>query len=237
MKVTQYGLQDCYQRAFNAIVAANMSGPGGLSLQDATIEAQNAVLSQSYLRLEQPIVASSNTLFFPVLDTQQQGASGVTRLTEVRLAQQDSFFVSNIAVYIAKAASATDTSFFLNTYPNAITFPLGGLITGGSQPLSTFYNGLMKITINKNVIVPAYPMTNFFQRYQTQLTAATDSPEDQIDFSDVALWEPNINIVGTKSNNIQIVMPNGIAQANLDANTYAVIILQGILAQNVTLVS
>ncbi len=172
-----------------------------------------------------------------MLDTQQQGASGVVRPGEVRLAQQDSFFVSNLAVYIAKAASATDVSFFPNTYPNPVTFPLGGLIAGGSAPLYTFYNGFLKITINKSVIVPNYPMTNFLQKYQTQLTAATDSPEDQLDMSDVSLWEPNINFVGTKNTNIQVIMPGGILQANLDANTYAIIIAQGMLAQNVTLMS
>src|SRR5215469_5469945 len=122
MVVNQYGLQDCYKRAFNAIVNANVEG--GMSLDAATREAQNAVLSQSYLRLEQPIVASANTLFFPILDNQGGGANpNVQRLTEVRLAQQDSFFCSNISMYIARASSATDVTFFPNTYPNPITFP------------------------------------------------------------------------------------------------------------------
>ena len=235
MRVSQFGLTDCFSRAYNAIVNANMRG--GMSLQDATAEAQNAVLSQSYLRLEQPIVASNNTMFFPVLNNQAGGANASARPTEVRLSQQDSFFVSNIAVYIAKASSTTDTTFFPNTYPNPIVFPLGGLLTGGSSPLSALYNGFMKITINKSVIVPAYPMDNFLTIPQTQLTAATNSPESQLDMSEVALWEPNINLVGTKSSDIQIIMPSGILTANLDANTYVIIKLQGILAQNVTLMS
>lgn len=235
MRVSQFGLTDCFSRAFNAIVNANVRG--GMSLQDATAEAQNAVLSQSYLRLEQPIVASNSILFFPILNNQSGGANAIVRPTEVRLAQQDSFFCSNIAVYIAKAASAADVAYFPNTYPNPVVFPLGGLLTGGGSPLQTLYNGFMKITINKSVIIPAYPVDNFLQIPQTQLTAAANSPESQLDMSEVSLWEPNINFVGTKSSDIQITMPAGILNANLDANTYVIIKIQGILAQNVTLMS
>lgn len=236
MRVSQFGLTDCFQRAFNAIVNANMAG--GMSLQNATADAQNAVLSQSYLRLEQPITASNNTIFFPILNNQAGGANATARPTEVRLSQQDSFFCSNIAIYIARASSSGDTIFFPVTYPNPIVFPLGGLISGtGDMPLMALYNGYMKITINKSVIVPAYPMDNFLNIPQTQVTAAANSPETQVDMSEVSLWEPNINFVGTKSSDIQIVMPSGILTANLDSNTYVVVKLQGILAQNVTLMS
>lgn len=236
MRTSQFGLTDCFSRAFNAIVNANVRG--GMSLQDATNEAQNAVLSQSYLRLEQPIVAGTNTLFFPILNNQSGGANLTSRPTEVRLAQQDSFFCSSIAVYIARASGSTDVTFFPQTYGNPVVFPLGGLVSGtGDSPLSTFYNGYMKITINKSVIVPAYPVDNFLQIPQTQLTAAANSPETQLDMQEVSLWEPNINFVGTKSSDIQIIMPAGILTANLDTNTYVIIKLQGILAQNVTLMS
>lgn len=244
MQVTQYGLQDCYKRAYNAIVEANLAQMGVTmanatpsQLQNANAQAQNAVLSQAYLRLEQPIVASQNTILFPILNNQTSGGSGAIRPTEVRLSQQDSFFCSNISIYLAKAASTTDVAFKLETYPNSVSFALGGAVTGNSAPLFTFYNGYLVITINKSVIVPNYPVNNFLQIPQTQLTAATNSPETQFDPSQVSLWEPNINFVGTKSSNISIVMPAGILNAALDANTYAVIILQGILAQNVTLMS
>jgi hypothetical protein len=239
MNVTQYGLQDCYKRAFNAIVDAYyQGGRGGVTLEAATAEAQNAVLSQSYLRLEQPIVASNSQIFFPILNNQSGGVSVNARPTEIRLSQQDSFFCSNIAIYIARASSTTDTAFFPQTYPNPVTFPLGGLVSGtGDAPLYNFYNGFMKITINKSVIVPNYPIDNFLQIPQTQLTAATNSPETQLDMSQVALWEPNINFVGTKSSDITINMPAGILTANLDTNTYVIIKIQGILAQNVTLMS
>jgi hypothetical protein len=235
MKVSQYGLQDSFQRARNAIMTAYINS--GMSAGDAEKEVQNAVLAQSYLRLEQPIVASQNTLVFPILTNQGGGSNATPRPTEVRLNQQDSFFASSLQVYLAKAISATDSTFELQTYPNPVTFPLGGLVATGSAPLYTFYNGFLQVVVNKSVIIPNYPLSNFCQIPQTQLTAAANSPETQFDPGESVLLEPNINFVGTKSNNLQVIMPAGILTGVLDTFTYVVMVIQGILAQNVTLMS
>lgn len=232
-QVSQHGLSQAFQRAKASIIAANLAGilnPTTAQIQAAQNEADNAVLSQSYLRLEQPLVASQNLVKFPLL-INAAGAAPV-RTTEVRLNQQDAFFCSSIGIYIAVATSATVTNFALQTYPNPVTFATGGALPA---PLNTFYNGFLKITINKSVIVPNYPMTNFYQIPQTQLTAATNSPNTEIDFSIVSLWEPTINFIGTKQSDLTIEMPTNLTA--VDANTYAVIILQGVLAQNVTLMS
>jgi len=229
MGLSQYGLQDAYKRAKAAVIAAYISS--GLDAKSAQLQADNAVLSQSYLRLEQELNASSTNYTFPVLNN--QNAPGQTqRATEVRLAQQDCFFASSISIYLANAESATATNFQLLTYPSPGVFTLGG---AAPAPLNTFYNGYMSLTINKSVIIPNYPLLNFYQIPQTQLTAATNSPQDQFDPTVVSLWEPNISFVGTKQSNITIVLPS--AMGTIDEYTYAVIELQGVLAQNVTLMS
>lgn len=234
MQTTQWGLGDCFKRAKQAIYNANIMS--GLDAAAANAAVDNAVLSQSYLRLEQPITTNNSVITFPVLSNQSSGVTGTAqRASEIRLDQQDAFFVSNIAVYIALAASATATTFFPQTYPNPSIFSTGGAITGGSQPLMSFYNGFLKLTVNKSVIIPQYPLLNFYYIPQTQLTAATNSPETQFDPNIVSLWEPNINLIGSKANNFSINMPN--IPSAVDANTYAVILLQGILAQNVTILS
>jgi hypothetical protein len=141
-------------------------------------------------------------------------------------------------MYIARAQSATDVAFELLTSPNAVDFPLGGLITGSSAPLWTLYNGFLKVTINKSVIIPNYPLANFVYIPQTQRLAVTANAQiSQLDPNIVALFEPNINLIGTKSNNFQINMPAGIVTANLDTNTIVILSMQGVLAQNVTLMS
>lgn len=226
MQVTQYGLQDCFKRAYAAIVNANMAS--GLDQGAANAAAQNAVMSQSYLRLEQPLATNASIFQFPIL-ANQTGSNNPVRATEVRLAQQDSFFCSSIAIYITVASSATATNFVLETYPSPTVF------TTGAASLYTLYNGFIQVNINKSIIIPNLAMNNFLQVPQTQKTAATNSPIDQYDPSQVFLFEPNINFVGTKNSQITAVLPSNMT--TLDANTYMVIIMQGILAQNVTLMS
>lgn len=209
--VSQYGLQEAFQRARKGLTDAGLSGE----------DVNNAVLSMSYLRLEQQIVINQSLFTFPVLTT-----SGAVRPTEVRLDQQDAFFCNNIAVYIFINAGSNIVP---KTWPNPVTFP-----TGAAQ-LYSLYNGFLKITINKSVVVPQYPMMNFLQIPQTQLTAAATPPQDQFDPAQVALWEPTINFIGTKSNLVQIQLPAALTA--IDANVFCAIELQGVLAQNVTLMS
>jgi len=218
--VSQYGLQAAFDNARKTLMNAGLS--------HADIE--NAVLSPSELRLEQLLNITQNQFTFPILDN-ASGAAAI-RPTEKRLAQQDAFICNNIGIYLAKAASATDTAFALETYPNVITFPTGGALPA---PLNTFYNGRLNITINKSQIIVDYPVMNFYQVPQTQRTGATNTPATQFDPAQVGLWQPTVNFIGSKGNVITINLPSNISA--LDANTYCIIKLQGILAQNVTVVS
>lgn len=221
-QVSQYGLAQSFARAKASLIAAYTSGPNAMTYDQAKQEAENAVLSQSYLRLEQPLVNTTTLFKFPILNNQT--STQPIRPTEVRLNQQDAFMCNNIQIYIALASSAAAVNFVPKTYPNPVTF-------AAAAQLYTFYNGFLKITINKSVIVPNYPMTNFLQIPQTQETAATNSPGSQFDPTISSLWEPTINFIGTKQSDISVEVPALFAP---DANTYGIIILQGVLAQNVT---
>lgn len=231
-QVTQYGLEQAFQNVRQQIYTANL--PNGVELgatvdqiQYAKNEAANAVLSQSNLRLVQPLVANLNLFNFPVQVDQPPVSSA-----EIRLQKQDAFFCSNIAFYITKAASAADVSYQTFTYPNVVTWPVGA----GAGGLYTVYNGEMVITINKSVIVPAYPMLNFLQIPQTQNIAAIVGQVNQFDPSVVSLWQPTINFIGTKQNQLQVQLPANMTAA-IEAFTYGIFELQGVLAQNVTVFS
>jgi len=201
---------------------------GGLSPQ----EIADAILSQSYLRFEQPLNNSSTNFTFPILINQNSGGNS-QRATEKRLTLQDAFYCSEIAVYLAKAASAADVAFSLETYPNSVVFATG------AASLGAFYNGQLQIAVNNRTIVPGMDIMRFKQVPQTQLTAATNSPIDEFDAvnerSAMFALEPNIVLIGQKNSQIQITLPGNIA--TIDAFTYAVIIVRGVLAQNVTVVS
>lgn len=225
-KPSQLGLSSAYERAYQACVAAYMNNNPSMTLQAAQTAVDNSILSQSYLRLEVQLVANTNAYVLNVLNN-QANAGVAQRPSEVRLSQQDSFFASQMGIYLGKASSTTDYSFELQSYPNPITFPTG------SSTLYTLYNGYGVIDVNNQKIVPKFPLSDFMQIPQTQLTAATNTPGTQFDPTEVVLMQPNINFVGTNQSTISIVLPQNLTA--LDAYTYLIIILKGVLAQNITI--
>jgi hypothetical protein len=212
-------------------------GNGAVQVNNAIQSAvNNAVISQSYLRLEQLLTTTATNYQFPVLNTQTSGANTI-RATEQRLNQQDCFYCSSIGVTITKASSAAATNLQLMTYPNNITFPTAGGVTPNA--LYSFYSGLLKLTVNNSVIIPALDLEGFQVRPQTQLTAATNSPETEYygagETSPRLVIEPNLLFIGSKNSQLEIILKGAISA--LDANVYAVIQLYGVLMQNVTVVS
>ena len=70
---------------------------------------------------------------------------------------------------------------------------------------------------------------------QTQQTAAVNSPKDQFNGNYSSVVEPNLVLIGQKNSLFNITIPS--AFAALDANTKVIIVVRGVLAQNVTVVS
>lgn len=214
---------------------ANSQGGARLvfkNAQDALLRAgvnpQKAILSQSYLRFENFLSTTKTSYDFGVLNNQT--ISGQAQApTENRLNLQDAFYISEIMVYIALASSQTDSGFALQTSPNAVTFPTG------ASSLNTLYNGNLSLTVNNRQIVPNSDLTKFLQIPQTQLTAAANSPKTQFDGNNGVVVEPNLVLIGQKNSLFNITIPQGFA--TLDANTKVIILVRGVLAQNVTSVS
>jgi hypothetical protein len=238
MQVTQYGLQEAFKRARQQIFIANlpeeaqvtgyMTCTGGASptqIQSAFNAASNAVLSQSYLRLIQPLVHNLNLFNFPVQVDQPAVNPG-----EVRLQKQDALFASSMAFYLGLGTTATDVSYPPLTYPDAVNWPVGSTAGG----LYTVYNGSLVLTINKSVIIPNYSMRAFLQIPQTQNIAAVVGQVNQFNPSEVALWEPTVNLIGTKQNVWQLQLPANMTVV-VEANTWGIFDIFGVLAQNVTL--
>src|SRR5260221_324580 len=87
-------------------------------------------LTQSTLRLEQPLVLTSPIYTFPI-STIAQGAQAPF-LTEIRLQQTDTFVPTQIAVGFGNATTAggggnasADIRFKYIPYPSPFLFPLG----------------------------------------------------------------------------------------------------------------
>lgn len=198
------------------------------ALLKARINPANAILSQSYLRFENFLSTTKTSYDFGVLNNQT--ISGQAQApTEQRLNLQDAFYISEIMVYIGKASSNTDSSYKLQTYPSPTVF------TTGASSLYTLYNGILSLTVNNRQIVPNSDLTKFLQIPQTQATGAANSPVDQFDGNFGVVVEPNLVLIGQKNSLFNVTIPS--AFTTLDANTKIIILVRGVLAQNVTTVS
>lgn len=187
-------------------------------------------LTQGTLRFEQPLVAGQTVLNFPVLDNQN-----IFSNTEDRLLLQDSFIISAIKIATAAPASATDNTFLLDSYPNPVKYGVN------AAPLGAFWNATnLQIAVNNDIILPKWDVFRHFNAPETQQTAAlgAGSPSDQ-DRGSFDGWypvEPNIVLIGSKNTTLQILF-KGNGLSTVLANSRAVIMVRGVLAQNSTIVS
>jgi hypothetical protein len=192
-------------------------------------------LSQSEIRLEVELNATSNTFVFG-LTSNQNNSNGVQFNTENRLTMQDSLICYEYGIFVGNPSSRTDTTWQLKTYGSQPTFAAAA----ANALNSTFYShGYFRITANNDVVMPYRGLFNHWYRPQTQQTAAfgAASPEDQIQGSEDGMItnEPNIFLIGSKGYLPQIVLPVNLA--SVDAFERAVVIFRGVLAQNSTDVS
>jgi hypothetical protein len=182
--------------------------------------------TQSFLRLEQALSITQTRYQFQILNQ----TTGAGFNTEQRLNLQDSFVVSGIGIFLGKPSSSTDTTFELDTYGNTVKYT-------NAAAMNAVYNGVMQITVNNDVILPAWDLSRHFYRPQTQQTAAANSPLDQKRLAEDAFYavEPNITAIGSK--NTQITINLQAALSAVDANSRLIVVLRGVLAQNSTVVS
>lgn len=188
-------------------------------------------LTQSELRLEQPLVTTSTQYLFPVLVNINNQATTAFN-TEVRLNLQDSFVPTHVGIFLAKPTSSTDTAFALESYPNPFIFT-------NSQQMYALYNGQMQIVINNNRYTQNWDLWRHYKANQTQQTAApgAGSPLDQLDGSEDGFYpmQPYVLLLG--SQNIELTIKVPVAPTAVDANSRFVIKFRGILAQNSTVVN
>jgi hypothetical protein len=199
----------------------------------ATLRANNinpdtAILTQSYLRLEQPLTTTLTNILFPVLLNQQAGGVAQT-VTERRLQLQDSFVVSELAVFLWISAGSPAITHF-QSYPSFFVY---GANAGPTQAL---YHSYLTLSVNNQVIVPFWDVFRSYAVFQTQNLAAVaaTSPDDMLSGRDDVFYptEPNWILIGSKNNVLTLVLPN--APTAVAANTKIVVYARGVLAQNST---
>jgi hypothetical protein len=161
--------------------------------------------------------------------------AGTNFSTNNLLNLQDGFVVSSIGVFVAIPAASTTTAFPLYTYPNATAFSTSGAATA----LYNLYNGSMSVTVNNRQIMPAWDLYRHLyvpQFQQGSSSSATNGGIDQNDATEYGYYpvEPNIVLVGSKNNVINLELPGAISTLQASTAPRIVVIMRGILAQNST---
>ena len=215
---TQHGARLVFDNAKNLVNNAGFS-------------AGQAVLSQSYIRSEVAMSTSTTSYQIPIL-TNSTGAN-TNFATNQLLQLQDAFVVASIGVFVSIPAASTTTAFPLYTYPNASAFTT----SGAAAALYNLYNGKLSVTVNNRQIVPAWDLYRHLYVPQTQQGAAsTATTIDENDATEFGYYpvEPNIVLVGSKNNVISLELPGAISTLQASTAPRIVVIMRGILAQNVT---
>lgn len=200
-------------------------------VNNAGFSAGQAVLSQSYLRSEVAMSTTTTSYQIPILVNSV--GSGTNFATNNLLNLQDAFVVSSIGVFVAIPAASTTTAFPLYTYPNATAIST----VGAAAALYNLYNGKLSVVVNNRQIVPAWDLYRHLYVPQTQQGAAsTASTIDQNDATEFGYYpcEPNIVLVGSKNNVITLELPGAISVLQASTAPRIVVVMRGILAQNVT---
>lgn len=208
------------------------------SMINAGVDPRQAILSQSYLRLERNLSTSITSYQFGVTINDTPAGTSV-RATENRLNLQDSFFVGSISMFTSLTTNATDTNMVLDSYPNSTKYST----SGAAAALYQLYNGSFSLTVNNRIITPSWNAYQHIYVPQTQngtgVTAQTVFPIDQFEGSTSGSLavEPNWVLIGSKNNNFTLNLPSAVSTLQASKTTTVVVILRGVLAQNSTIVS
>lgn len=204
------------------------------SLKRAGVSPARAVLSQSYLRFE-CLTSTSQTQY--TFDTLVNENINPNFSTQRKLDLQDAFYISDLSFYIGLPASSSTNEAVVRLFTyasSAATTLLGATPSAAQANVLPYYNGFLSLTVNQRIILPSWDLYRHYVVPQTQQITANTAVgnQDQVNIGTDASYtvEPNLVLIGSKKNILQIVIPA--APAAIIANTRLVIIARGILAQN-----
>lgn len=188
-------------------------------------------LTQSELRLEQPLTANLNRYNFPIMDN-QTGPGGQIFNTEIRLRMQDTFVPVAVAVRLSNPGSLIAGAYRLFTYPNQFNF-------ANAIQMRALYNGTIQIMVNNYEFTYGWGLQRHWCSNQTQQTAAfgAGSPEDQNNMAVDAYFPMQPFVLFGGAQNVQISINLPVAPTAVDAFSRYEMFFLGVIAQNSTPVS
>ena len=224
MRQSQFDARSIYEHAEDVLInnGINPNAPG-------------VRLTQSYLRTEIPMATAQTNFPVPLIVT--NNANTTIRASERRLQLQDVLVMSELFIGTLIATSASGTNSKIYTYENPSAF------SGANESSSVLqlYNGSFQLLNNGTNIFPAWDIQRNYKVQRTQQTSSiyysggtAVTTLDSLDGSDDGFVpvEPNLLINGGGNMQGTIVLPS--AMTAVHAYSYFVVIVRGILCQNVT---
>jgi hypothetical protein len=218
MKESSIGLRQAYTVIKNAYKAKQ----------------RNPVTTSSDLRSLIPVTSGKTQYTFPIIVGED-----VNNYPEaILLNRADAFTAVEMALFIGKKSSATDTTYNLFTYPNAIEFG-----STDSDSLKTLFN---HSTINATINNVQYLQNFSTQRFRTTGTtqaglafggatttpvlASTVGDEFNSGYGFTAVV-PTLQLSGTSKIDITVNLPQGLTTTDASTSTYVIVLaLRGFLS-------
>lgn len=185
-------------------------------------------LTQSAVRLAQPLAVNTQLYTFPVMNN-QQSQGGQLFNTEIRLNPQDTLVPTHVGIFLSNPGAVDNTAYRLFSYPGQADF------TNGAA-MRALYNGQLLIAVNNYQYTYNWDLQRHWFSPQTQQTApfGAGSPEDQNDFSSDGFYPMQPFVLFGGAQNVKVQIELDAPPTAVDSFSRYEIIFRGILAQNST---
>lgn len=197
---------------------------GKNAIKRAGLNPASAVLSQSFLRFEVAMTTTSTSYTFDTLVN--ENSNNFNSVTSAKLNLQDAFVTSSIGLFWADTTSLTAANYNLFSFDDR---------TAWTENAWGLYNANLQLTVNQRTILTGWDTSRHYYAPQYQENTTTKGV-NELDLSSYGFFpvEPNIVMVGSKKNVLQLILPQALQTLPLSESGRIVVIFRGLLAQNVT---
>lgn len=198
---------------------------GKNAIKRAGLNPASAVLSQSFLRFEVPMTLTSTSFTFDTLVN--ENINNFASVTSSKLNLQDAFVTSSIGLFWSDNTAVTDSNYRIYAFDDQTTWP--------GEDAWGLYNANLQLTVNQRTILTGWDTTRHYyapQYQENQLTKGVN----ELALADYGFYpvEPNIVMVGSKKNVLQLILPQALQTFPRTGRGRIICIFRGLLAQNVT---
>ena len=198
---------------------------GKNAVKRAGLNPASAVLSQSFLRFEVPMTTTSTSYTFDTLVN--ENTNNFNSVTSSKLNLQDAFVVSGIGLFWGDTVDLASANYRIYSFDDQTTW--AGTDAWG------LYNANLQLTVNQRTILTGWDTTRHYMapQYQENVGGAGVN-ELALDDNGFYPVEPNIVMVGSKKNVLQLILPQALQALPRSGRGRIICIFRGLLAQNVT---